>query len=212
MADLIQGFLKNPDRQHAVQDGERRRPGRADDAQRGRDQRDAAAHRRSRLHGQHDRPLRADAAAEPRDRSSCCAERPELIPGAIEEVLRCESAVQFFPSRSVDRRHRGRRDGHPRGLGGPPAVRRGEPRPEEVPRTRTSSTPSARTTSTWAGAAASTPASAVRSRAWRSTSRSRRSYAVWRTRGSSSTRRRTGVNNVFRGPLHLLVEFDGITD
>jgi cytochrome P450 len=28
-------------------------------------------------------------------------ERPELIPGAIEEVLRLESAVQFFPSRSA---------------------------------------------------------------------------------------------------------------
>jgi cytochrome P450 len=27
--------------------------------------------------------------------------RPELIPGAIEEVLRVESAVQFFPSRSA---------------------------------------------------------------------------------------------------------------
>jgi cytochrome P450 len=27
--------------------------------------------------------------------------RPELIPGAIEEVLRLQSAVQFFPSRSV---------------------------------------------------------------------------------------------------------------
>ena len=27
--------------------------------------------------------------------------RPELIPGAIEEVLRLQSAVQFFPSRSA---------------------------------------------------------------------------------------------------------------
>jgi fatty acid omega-hydroxylase len=27
--------------------------------------------------------------------------RPELVPGAIEEMLRLESAVQFFPSRSA---------------------------------------------------------------------------------------------------------------
>ena len=34
------------------------------------------------------------------------------------------------------RRHRGRRDGHPRGLGGAPAVRRGQPRSRAIPRPR----------------------------------------------------------------------------
>ncbi len=119
-------------------------------------------------------------------------EQPELIPKAIEEVLRLQSAVQFFPSRSVDRRHRSRRDRHPRGLGGASAVRRREPRPEAIPRSRRSSTSNARTTSTWVGVAECTAASAVRWPAWRSTWRWRTSCAASRTRAWSSIRRPTG--------------------
>ncbi len=47
MTGLIKGFLKEPERQHALEDGERRRPGRPHDAQGGRDQCESAARRRS---------------------------------------------------------------------------------------------------------------------------------------------------------------------
>ena len=61
-------------------------------------------------------------------------EKPELIPKAIEEVLRLQSAVQFFPSRSVTADIEVGGTVIPAGLGGAPAVRRREPRPEAVPR------------------------------------------------------------------------------
>ncbi len=41
-----------------------------------------------------------------------------------------------LPQPQRHRRRRGRRDGHPRGLGGAPAVRRGQPRSQAIPRPR----------------------------------------------------------------------------
>ena len=61
-------------------------------------------------------------------------EKPELIPKAIEEVLRLQSAVQFFPSRSVTADIEVGGTVIPAGLGGASAVRRRQPRPEAVPR------------------------------------------------------------------------------
>ena len=60
--------------------------------------------------------------------------RPELIPGAIEEVLRLQSSVQFFPSSLGAGRHRDRRHDNPQGITHLPDVRRGQPRPEALPR------------------------------------------------------------------------------
>ena len=60
-------------------------------------------------------------------------EKPELIPKAIEEVLRLQSAVQFFPSRSVTADIEVGGTVIPAGLGGAPAVRRRQPRPERFP-------------------------------------------------------------------------------
>ena len=138
-------------------------------------------------------------------------EKPELIPKAIEEVLRLQSAVQFFPSRSVTADIEVGGTVIPAGSAVHLLYGAANRDPSGSP-IRRSSTSSARTTSTSAGAAACTAAWVVRWRGWRSTSRWRRSCAASRTRVWSSTRRRTGVNQVFRGPLHLEVEFDRITD
>ena len=127
-------------------------------------------------------------------------------------MLRLQSAVQFFPSRSATADIEVGGTVIPAGsavhlmYGAANRDPRRFPDPEQVRH------PSARTTSTWAGAAACTPAWAVRWPAWRSTSRWRTSCAASRTRGWSSTRRPTGENQIFRGPRHLEVDFDRITD
>ena len=117
--------------------------------------------------------------------------RPDLIPGAIEEVLRLQSSVQFFPSRSAlaDIEIAGTTipKGSPIFLMYGAANR--DPRRFPDP---TTSTPNVKTTSTWVGAAAFTSVSVGRSPGWKSTPRSRRSFAGWKTRGSSRTRRPTG--------------------
>ena len=118
--------------------------------------------------------------------------QPELIPEGDRGSPAAAVGRPVLPQPQRYRRHRGRRDRHPRGLGGAPAVRRGQPRSRGDSPTPRSSTSSARTTSTWAGAAECTAASAVHWHAWRSTSRWRRSCGASRTRGWSSTRRPTG--------------------
>ncbi len=118
-------------------------------------------------------------------------ERQELIPKAIEEVLRLQSAVQFFPSRSVTADIEVGGTVIPAGSAVHLLYGAANRDPSDSPTPR-SSTSSGRTTNTWAGAAECTAASAVRWRAWRSTSLWRRSCAASRTRGWSSTRRRTG--------------------
>ena len=119
-------------------------------------------------------------------------EKPELIPKAIEEVLRAAVGRAVHPQPQRDRRHRGRRDRHPRGLGDSSGVRRRQPRPAGGSPIRRSSTFNARTTSTWAGVAGCTAAWAVRWPAWRSTWRWRISCAASRIRAWSSIRRPTG--------------------
>ena len=139
-------------------------------------------------------------------------EKPELIPKAIEEVLRLQSAVQFFPSRSVTADIEvggtvipagsavhllyGAANRDPKRFPDPDEVRHpaaGQPTRGLGPR---SAQLRRRSTGPPGG----------QHRAWR------RSYAASRTPGWSSTRRPTGVNQVFRGPLHLEVEFDRIKD
>ena len=101
MAELIEGYLREPGDGPALEDGERRRPGRA----RCRPQ-EAAANAMLLLIAGHDSTvntishcvltlLRNPGSLE------LLRSRPELIPRAIEEVLRLQSAVQFFPSRSA---------------------------------------------------------------------------------------------------------------
>ena len=134
--------------------------------------------------------------------------RPELIPAAIEEVLRLQSAVQFFPTRIRSGRHRDRGDGHPEGFGHLPPVRRRQPRPEPVPqpeqiRSRTQGQRAPRLGQRhprllWRSARA--PGGQPRVRDLPS------------PRGEPAARRRPAAvpaSNVFRGPRHLLIDFDG---
>ena len=137
--------------------------------------------------------------------------RPELIPRAIEEVQRLQSAVQFFPSRSatadieIGGTSSRRAQRCTSCTARPTATRPGS-------RTRTISTPNGRTTSTSVGAAASTPAWAVRWRAWRSTSRWRPSCAACENPRLVVDPPPYRQSQIFRGPRHLLVDFDLISD
>ena len=63
---LGRAVRRNARRGHALEIGERRRPGRAHVAERDREQCGAFARRRPRFDGQPDRPLRADRTAKPR--------------------------------------------------------------------------------------------------------------------------------------------------
>ena len=118
--------------------------------------------------------------------------RPELIPGAIEEVLRLESAVQFFPSRSALADIEIGGTVIPKGsavflmYGAANRDPKTVPQPEQIrPRTPGQRAPRLgqrhprllRRSARAAGG---------------EHSRSRRSFAAWRTRGWSSIRRRTG--------------------
>ncbi len=135
MADLINGFLAEPqDNVLSKLVNDDGRPRRADDARGSRGERDAAAGRRSRLDGQHHRALCVDAAAQPRvDRPAAREARtdPQGHRGSPSAAVR----RPVLPEPQCHRRHRGRRDRHPGGLGGAPAVRRGQPRPQAIPRT-----------------------------------------------------------------------------
>ena len=81
--------------------------------------------------------VRRDVAAgrTPRSAGRCCAARPDLMANFIEEVLRFDSPVQGL-WRRLEVSGRRRRRGDPGRHGGHGALRRREPRPAGVRRTR----------------------------------------------------------------------------
>ena len=101
MAGLIEGFVEKPkDNVLSKLVSDTDGPDGPWRPQRSRGECAAAADRRTRLDGQHHRALCAALLRNP-ESIELLREKPELIPKAIEEVLRLQSAVQFFPSRSV---------------------------------------------------------------------------------------------------------------
>ena len=136
--------------------------------------------------------------------------RPELIVPGIEELLRFESSVQFWHTRTAleDIEIAGTTipKGAPIFLVYGSANRDPErfANPDELDLERLDN-------QHLGYSQGSTSASAVRSRGSRSSPRSVSSCAAWRTRGSSSTRRRTGTTRSSPA-APVLVDIDGIRD
>ena len=198
--------------QRAVQVGERQgRPGRADDAAGGCGQRDAAADRRARLDGQHHRALRADAAAQSRvDRPAAREARTD--PQGDRGGAAAAVGRPVLPQPQRDRRRRGRRDRHPRGLGGAPAVRRRQPRSRSgspTPRSSTSSAPDNQHVGWGRGVHSCVGGPLARLEVNIALETFLRRVENPRLVVDPPPYRE---NQVFRGPLHLEVEFDRIAD